>query len=100
SSFEVVITAESTTRRQLNTSDLTWNRDEIRSIELAKHALLIRSKKKRDLPMVIFRGLENDDDVLARLGEWLPVTSQSDIARLSHAGLNWAIYLGSAHPRR
>jgi hypothetical protein len=93
SSFEVVITAESITRRQPNTPDLTWNRDEIRSIELAPHALLIRSKKKRDLPMVIFRGLENDQDVLARLSEWLPVTRQSNVARQSYAALNWAIYL-------
>jgi hypothetical protein len=75
---------------------LTWNQDEIRSVELAPHALLIRSKKMRELPMVIFRGLENDEDILARLGEWLPITRQSNVARQGHAVLNWAIYLGFA----
>ena len=50
-SFEVAITPESVTRRHLNTAELTLNQDEIGSIQLAPHALLIHSKNKNDLPL-------------------------------------------------
>ena len=44
--------------------------------------------------MVIFRGLEDDEGVLARLSDWMPVTMQSSVARKSYAVMNWALYFG------
>jgi hypothetical protein len=93
SSYEITLTPDAITRRQGNTPDYTLQRIQIARIEDTPHALLLRSSEKAQGPMVVFRGIEHFEELLARVGRWTPIQAQSPFAARRNVLLTWAVYL-------
>ena len=93
SSYEIHLGPEAITRWQLNTPDYTLKRAEISRIERAPHALALRPSEKRLGPMLVYRGIENYDELAGTVGSWAPIQVQPRLAVWRNSLLRWTVYL-------